>query len=171
MGEHYQKRGKDQLNPIQRSKRELRIRLVFPPYLTQTITERPAKNMEFTLKAGKKRFHGKTDGSGVLHVVLPTAVKSGTLTLHQMVNGNKKDLWTIELVIGPLEPVDSVASLTGIKARLNNLGMFAGVELNDESDNQFWRSIERFTMLFGVPSPSQFPNLPAGGRIEEIYGS
>jgi hypothetical protein len=167
---HLQRRGRDQLNPIQRSKWELQIRLVFPPYFLQGITERPAKNLDYTLQIGKKKLYGKTDPNGVLRKSLPVQPKTATLTIHRNTRSGKTDWWTLHLVIGDLQPVDA-PSITGIKARLNNLGLFCSTDLDEESPPRFWRSIQRFNSTFGVSDqPSPAP-LPAAGRIKDVYGS
>lgn len=167
---HLQSRGIDHLNPIQRSKWELQIRLVFPPYLKQDITERPAKNLDYTLQVGTKKLFGTTDANGILRKTLPVQPKTATLTLHRKTRSGKTDWWTLHLVIGDLQPVDAV-SITGIKARLNNLGLFSSTDLDETSPPQFWRSVQRFDSTFGMSDRPSPPPLPAAGKIKEVYGS
>ena len=188
--QHCQARGAEYLNPIKRSKYELLIRLVYPPYLPCPpdqmfqITERPAKKKDYTLKSGGKEYHGTTDDAGVLRQVLPPGVKSAHLTLYAVVKGEKRPFWDLDLLISDL---DDCISILGIKARLNNLGLFACKELNldlaDTTDNylaaqsegnlQYVRVIERFTNLFGpCPDPKTAWNEKEHWeRIKEVYGS
>lgn len=157
-----QKRGKGTPNPIKLGK--LKIRFVYPPYLTNSISERPAKDLEYSLDiGGKKPLKGKTNGQGILEQELPMNTKSGRLTLYSNINGKKKEFWTIQLEIGELGSVHS--SVKGEVARQNNLGLFAGKTLNANSGPQFMRARDRFIGLFGVEGSV------IESRIEEVYGS
>jgi hypothetical protein len=168
---YYQKRGKGPPNPIKLSK--LSIRLVFPPDLTGNIDEHPAKGLDYSLDiGGKKPLTGKTDGQGVLHHDVPSNITKGELTLYAPGGKKKPKFWTLHLQIGDLYPVDSLKSLTGIKARLNNLGLFCSSALDETSDSQFWRAIKRFTERYGESTkPPSMGDLPAGPRIKEVYGN
>ncbi len=182
---HRQRRGADKVNPIQKSNRELRIRLVYPPFLPTSsadqpfqITERPAKNMDYSLKAGGKEYKGTTDGNGVLREVLPVGVESASLTLFVNVKGQQQTFWQLDLVIVDL---DGSEGIVGAKARLNNLGLFATEKVdltvdpfnrNYEEDNSYLRARDRFMNLFGpVQNPnSEFDEKDAWARIKEIHG-
>jgi hypothetical protein len=183
---HRQRRGADRVNPIQKSKRELRIRLVYPPFLPTSsadqpfrITERPAKNVDYSLKAGGEEYKGTTDGDGVLRQVLPVDVDSGSLTLFVNGKGKQQTFWQLDLLISDLDGCEGRA---GAKARLNNLGLFATetVDLSEvdyklkyEDYETYLRALERFTNLFGpAPNPdSAFDEKAAWARIKEIHGS
>jgi hypothetical protein len=183
---HRQRRGADKVNPIQKSKRELRIRLVYPPFVPTSsadqpfqIKERPAKNMDYSLKAGGEEYKGTTDGEGVLRQVLPVDVDSASLTLFVKVKGQQQTFWQLDLLISDL---DGCPGRAGAKARLNNLGLFGteSVDLGqddhksggDENYNPYLRALERFTNLFGpAPVPqSIFDEKAAWARIKEIHG-
>jgi hypothetical protein len=182
---HRQRRGADNVNPIQKSKRELRIRLVYPPFVPTgsadrpfQITERPAKNMDYSLKAGGEEYQGTTDGDGVLRQVLPVEVDSASLTLLVKVKGNQQSFWQLDLVIGDL---DGCEGIVGAKARLNNLGLFASetVDLSEDhiqaiydDNNAYARALRRFTNLFGAAHDpnSTFDEKATWARIKEIHG-
>jgi hypothetical protein len=162
---YQQKRGQGPPNPIKLSK--LRIRLVYPPDVVvpiAKITDRPAKNIDYTLVIDGRKVDGKnsnkTDGQGVLEADVPANAKSGTLTLHMAKEGEKKqpEFWKINLEIAELGSVHS--SVSGEEARMNNLGLLSG------KDPLFMRARDRFIGLFGVPDGTYIEN-----RIEEVYGS
>lgn len=166
-------------NLLQAPKRELKIRLVYPPdkidpdsATPASITDRPAKNMDYSLslKGVKKPIKGTTDGGGMVIVQLKTNAKTGMLTLYTVVNGKKTAFWKIQLEIGDLARVDDLRTSSGLMARLNNLGLFAGKDINENAEVQFFRATERFIALFGVPNPSPAPYGPAA-RLKEVYGS
>ena len=183
---HRQRRGADKVNPIQKSKRELRIRLVYPPFVPTSsadqpfqIKERPAKNMDYSLKAGGEEYKGTTDGDGVLRQVLPVDVDTASLTLFVKVKGNQQTFWQLDLLISDL---DGFGGRAGAKARLNNLGLFATetVDLSevddkftgDEGYNSYLRALYRFINLFGPAQDPQsmFDEKAAWARIKEIHG-
>lgn len=172
-GERYQqRRGKGTPNPIKLSK--LKIRLVYPPHVvipTAKITDRPAKNIDYTLVInGKKpyKLKGKTNGDGVLEKEVPPGVKSATLTLHMAKEGEKKKpaFWKIQLEIGDLPSVHEWSLRPGTLPRLNNLGLFASGGPNEDDRLQSLRARSRFVALFGVPDDSVIED-----RIKEVYGS
>ena len=162
---YQQKRGQGPANPIKLSK--LRIRLVYPPDVVvpiAKITDRPAKNIHYTLVIDGRKVDGKngnkTDSQGVLEADVPANAKSGTLTLHLAKEGERElpEFWRINLEIQDLGSVRR--SVSGEEARMNNLGLLSG------KDPLFMRARERFFGLFGVPDDTHIED-----RIEEVYGS
>jgi hypothetical protein len=168
---HHQKRSKGAPNPIKLAK--LTIRLAFPPDLTSNLDEHPAKGLDYSLDIGGERpLTGTTDSQGVLHHDVPAAITKGTLTLYSPGSKRKRVLWVIKLQIGDIYPLDSLQSITGLKARLNNLGLFCSTDLDEASDEQFWRAIRRFTSRYGESTKlPTMGDLPAGPRIKEVYGN
>lgn len=85
----------------------------------------PLANVAYTLKvAGQaKPYQASTDGSGLLKQEFPVGVESAELSL-----GELGLTWNLE--VGHLDPVDEVvedkAIITGVQARLNNLGFHCG---------------------------------------------
>jgi hypothetical protein len=186
---HRMRRGADKVNPIQQVKLALlRIRLVYPPFVPTSsadqpfqITERPAAEMNFLVKAAGKPYPGQTDEHGFLQVLLPADVESANLTL--FVKGTQQIFWQMDLVIGDL---DGCQGLVGAKARLNNLGLCASETLNLAADflevfhedndlhNQYTRALYRFDRLFGgaiTKNPNYaFDEKAAWARIKEVHG-
>lgn len=82
---------------------------------------RAVGNEPYLLKVGDESYRGKTDARGLLDHRIPVGVTEGELSLLQ-----KK--MTFPLAIGHLDPVDDPddRALTGVQARLNNLGFFCG---------------------------------------------
>jgi hypothetical protein len=167
---YQQKRGQGSPNPIKQAK--LRIRLVYPPddvLPFADITNRPAKNIDYTLLIDGKKVEGKngnkTDSQGVLEADIPANAKSGKLTLHMATQNDKKEseFWRINLDIGDLEGPDTVK---GQQARLKNLGLFISEGLDGNEGAQFRRAHLRFRTLFGP-----YGWLTSPDRIKEVYGS
>lgn len=68
----------------------------------------------YTIEVDGVIIHGTTDGDGVLDEAIPLGARSAKLT----VNGHERTL-----VLGGLDPLHTV---TGVQARLNNLGFHVG---------------------------------------------
>lgn len=78
----------------------------------------PLKHLGFEVDFGGEVQRGTSDGEGVVEVVIPAGARAGRL---KMGTGAKQK--TYDLDLGGLDPV---ASVTGVQARLNNLGYDAG---------------------------------------------
>lgn len=166
---YLQRRGDGLPNPIQQAK--LRIRLVYPPDVVvpiAKITDRPAKNMEYTIEintGGKYPYkvRGTTGEDGLIEREIGANAKSGVLTV--WTNKHRKAVfWRVKLEIGGLDSVHSGSR--GVAARLNNLGLFNSQGLDGASDEQTLRARARFAALFGVPDGTYIED-----RIEEVHGS
>jgi hypothetical protein len=143
--------------------------------------------MEYTLQIGKKKLKGKTDQSGILRKMIPAGTDKAKLILHCVtLDGDKTDFWTIDLDIGPL---DGFYAVLGIKARLNNLGLFASKEVDlarpeafdnlvavnkRDYDDQYHRAMDRFKALFGTggltPEERAAQDMQ-WDKVKEVYGS
>jgi len=76
---------------------------------------RPAKAMEYRLTIGSHEFRGETNQEGLLQIApLPPHASEGVLEVMG---------YRLRILIGHLDPVDEI---TGVQARLNQLGYDAG---------------------------------------------
>jgi N-acetylmuramoyl-L-alanine amidase len=102
---------------IKREKTKLRIVL-------KKGNNQPFSNLRYLLRIDGGEFSGRTDASGLLEQAIPPDVTTGELTL--FLNDTNDDgflRWSLR--VGNLDPVDTI---TGVQARLNNLGFFCGAE-------------------------------------------
>lgn len=156
------RRGKGPANPIPLTK--LTLRLVYPPFLTNSITERPAANLPYELDVGGKTpLSGTTDGNGMLHCELPTTVQSGLLVIHSPSKDAKQPFWKLRIIFKDLDSSHETGA--GEYARLSNLGLLADADTCP--DTEHWiRARMRFVALFGVPDGQLIED-----RIKAVYGS
>jgi hypothetical protein len=77
-------------------------------------------NVPYVLDVDGKRYKGKTDGEGRLEHPIPPRAKQGKLLI-----GEGEEQQELDLALGHVDPVEEVS---GIQARLNNLGFFCGEE-------------------------------------------
>lgn len=104
-----------------------RFRLKRPKLLLRIIVKddegRPFANAAYTLRVEDQIYKGTTNGKGLVQQEIPIGAVSGDLTL-------ERSRLTWPLQIGHLDPVDEVivnkAIITGMQARLNNLGFICG---------------------------------------------
>jgi LysM domain len=87
----------------------------------------PFADRKYRLKVGAQTFEGRTDPDGVVSHEVPPTSRQGELTLY---GETDDDVTTWRLDLGALDPI---GTLTGVKARLRNLGYRVG-KLDDELD-------------------------------------
>ncbi len=78
--------------------------------------DNPRANVNYTLEVDDQLFQGKTDGKGKLEQSIPPGAKKGRLTIE---DGPEE----YSLQLGKIDPI---TEMTGIQARLNNLGFYLG---------------------------------------------
>ena len=84
--------------------------------------EKPLSGKAYTIWIGDEERAGKTDGDGLVIEKVDPEVTSAKLTVWLEEQGKgARYLW--DLAVGHLDPIDEVS---GIQARLNNLGYFCG---------------------------------------------
>lgn len=77
-----------------------------------------AANQAYILEIGGSSYNGNTDVDGILEETIPTNARNGKLTLQ-----TGEDERELLLDIGGLDPITEI---TGVQARLNNLGYDCG---------------------------------------------
>ncbi len=82
---------------------------------------KPLANKRFTLSIGDKKRTGSTDEKGVVELEIPPKAADGTLEVDLGDSSGKK--LTFHLRLGHLDPIEKVS---GVKARLTNLGFTCG---------------------------------------------
>jgi len=91
--------------------------------------------VELSVEAGSVTETLVTDADGLISMGVPIKAKQAKITIGE---GDEVEKYTFDL--GHLDPVDTT---TGAKARLKNLGFYAG-EINDEIDDDTKKAIGDF---------------------------
>jgi putative peptidoglycan binding protein len=81
----------------------------------------PYRGNDYRLTIGDRVYEGKTNGQGLLEQAIDARASSGTLTVSWRGTPWRHCTWTLS--IGHLDPVEQ---MSGIQARLNNLGYHSG---------------------------------------------
>lgn len=127
--------------------------------------DEPYAGCEYELKVGDKTFSGTVPWDGVVsHEVLPTD-QAGVLKLWPN-KDDPNDVLSWEVEIGHLDPVDTIS---GLQARLNNLGYKAGPvdgQLNDRTK----AALRDFQIRIGYDNPTGEPDDRTREALVEAQG-
>jgi N-acetylmuramoyl-L-alanine amidase len=132
--------GKKHLFIVEIPKVKLRI-------LLQNWQGEPYADKRFEVTITDKKFPGRTDGEGLIDIPIPAAAQSGHLKawLDEDEDDANPDI-DRDLDIGHLDPTDCV---TGLQARLHNLGHWC--EVNGNLDEDTLAAVRAFREKAGLP--------------------
>jgi hypothetical protein len=132
--------------------------------LAEDITGKPMKaDYELALRGVADPIKGSLAG-GVLNTPIPASVGRGTLVLRSPTTGKLLD--TIDLYIGQLEPVETIA---GVQTRLRRLGFDCGPgngELTPATDG----TLRLFQRLYKLPVDGT-ANQATQDKLKELVGA
>ncbi len=110
----------------------------------------PFRETRYALTVGNETVEGSTDDAGALDVIVPVDASSADLTLFPR-DGNDDLKYEWRLRLGYLDPISSVS---GVKARLRNLGYHIG-EVNDTADEELNNAVTLFRAQYSLPVSSE----------------
>jgi N-acetylmuramoyl-L-alanine amidase len=120
---------------------------------------KPRADLEYRLEIDGAVRHGRTDGDGLLEAWIPPNARVGLLTLLE--SGE-----VLRLELGGLDPVDH---LTGVQARLFNLGLYSGRV--DGLDSPALRAAVRaFQVRQGLPETGEV-DAATRSALREVHGA
>jgi hypothetical protein len=129
---------------------KLRLRLM--------LEGKPRSQEKYTLKVGALEFSGTTDSEGILEQSIPPDATRGILVV-----GDGQEIFPLSL--GHLDPIDE---LTGVQARLRNLG-FGPSEITGEPDSETSEAIIAFQKNYGLDETGTVDD-KTRARLQEIHG-
>lgn len=121
--------------------------------------DKPYADKPYTLEIDGTRTEGTLDGDGWLRVSIPPDAKVALLKV-----GKHGDLVRRTLQLGHLDPIDL---LTGVQARLKNLGLYTGLIDGQESD-ALKRAAARFRAKNKLPESDEINN-EFRDKLKEIH--
>ena len=110
----------------------LKLRLVL-----KDLNFKPLANKKCTLRVGAQQFEITSQANGLVENEIPYGAEQARLFVE---DDNAPVTLEVPVQIGHLDPVDTVS---GQKARLNNLGYYAG-PLDEEDEALFKSAVEEF---------------------------
>lgn len=122
---------------------------------------KPLKNRPFEVDFGNAVQRGKSDVEGIFEVVIPKGAKAARLRV-----GEGVDRKTYELNLGELAPADGVS---GVQARLNNLGYDAGT-VDGRLGHNTRDALRRFQLHHKLKETGE-PDADTVRKLTELHGS
>ena len=102
---------------------------------------RPLANKRFQLEVGDKTMSGFTNEKGVIELGIDPRPTTGKLRVYMGTEPEQVLTWNLKL--GNLDPIDT---LSGVKARLTNLGFLCGA-INDEMNEETEKALRDFQIV------------------------
>jgi len=123
----------DKKHSFQVNNQKLLLRLVLEDLYEKPIAGAPC---DLVVEGNMQKL--TTSGRGLIELPIPSDAKNAVL----IVNSDQTPFQKVEIAVkvGHLDPVDA---LSGQKARLNNLGYFAG-DVDGQADDDFESAVEEF---------------------------
>ena len=129
---------------------------------------KPRANVEYVLEIDGDSRRGRTDSNGELVESIPPDAKAGKLMLggagDKPVAG-KSGPQVVRLKLGHLDPVSEVS---GLKARLANLGYYQG-PIDDQMDGNTRQAIRAFQTKKGLPATGEADDATKA-KLEQLHG-
>jgi hypothetical protein len=135
----------------------LKLRIVLRDEDDQPIADAVCK-----LKLESETYELKTDSQGLLEQPIPPTAHQGTLVIMGATAGDTRET---PIEIGYLHPIEEI---TGVQARLNNLGYNAG-EIGENDEETLRSAVEEFQSDHGMTPDGKW-GPPLQAKLKEIYG-
>jgi Putative peptidoglycan binding domain len=140
----------------------LKLRIVL-----EDLYEKPIADARCELRIDGQRFPLLTDGKGKIEKDIKPTARTGSLVVQDtQTPANRRE---IPIKIGHLDPVDEVS---GQKARLNNLGYFAGPfngNSDDASEARFLSAVEEFQCDHGLSVDGRCGPITQA-KLKQVHG-
>ncbi len=118
-------------------------------------------NAPYVLTLAGQKKSGKTGADGMISVPMPPQTTQGKLVVHPDTDAEEQ----YDLSIGGLDPIDE---LTGVQARLRNLGYDCG-QIDGELGQRTARMLERFQNEQGLEPTGQLDDATKAA-LKKAYG-
>ena len=124
--------------------------------------DEPRANQPYILKVGGQEWRGVTDPAGRIERPIPSQARKATLIV-----GEGEDQAEYELNLGRLDPIETVS---GVKARLSNLGYDVGA-VNGVIGQKTIAAIGKFCRDHGIkPPPDGQIGPDVRNKLREVHG-
>jgi Putative peptidoglycan binding domain/LysM domain len=117
----------------------------------------PRASQSFRLIVDGRKFEGTTDGNGVLEVSIRPDAGKGELTIGP-------DMFQCDLDFGALDPITEIS---GIQARLNNIGYNCG-PVDGKPSDRLRRMLLMFQSVFGLQGTGEADDSTIN-KLREIH--
>ena len=118
----------------------------------------PRADADYSIEINGQWYSGKTNSQGELEQAIPPDVRKGKLVVHS-------DGEELDLKFGSLDPV---SEMSGVQARLNNLGFFC--EVSGTLDEHTHEAILAFQEVHGLRATGELDD-STRQQLEQEHGS
>ena len=153
-------KGTDQRHSFKRKQPPVKLRLCLKDDLHE-----PYKVTKYHLRVGSDEWDGNTDGAGMVEQEIPADATEGEITIYPGGGGTPDGGYAFTLQLGDLDPVDEV---TGVDARLINLG-FGPADVEDSlSDEDRAEALKAFQDKFGLDVTGELTDATKS-KLREVH--
>jgi hypothetical protein len=133
--------------------------------LLSGLDNEPVRNRKYILHIDNLRFEGVSKYNGLIEHEISPFGEEGILMIYPEDGKQGADPIVLKVKLGHLDPIDT---LTGIQARLNNLGFNAG-PVNGIMEPLFVLGIKLFQQAYGLPIDGK-PDSKTQLKLKQVYG-
>jgi hypothetical protein len=127
----------------------------------EDVKGQPRRDVDYVLQIDGQLFHGKTDAAGRIQHPIPPNAQRGKLTI-----GNGPGREEHELQLGHLDPVTEIS---GVQARLKNLGFDCG-QSGSTINDQTREALRRFQVKHKLQETGE-PDQATCDRLQQEHRS
>lgn len=127
------------------------------------VDDQPRKDLPYTLEIDGVEFEGTTTADGDVEQEIRADAQSGTLTLNPG-QGADEEVYTVDL--GHLDPIEET---TGLQARLQHLGFYAG-EIDGELGSRTRDAILAYQRAYDLSDTGELDD-DTKNHLEQRHGS
>jgi hypothetical protein len=121
--------------------------------------DKPRAGVPYVLEVEGQSFSGQTDAQGVLRQRIPPDARTGRL----IVGRDRREIYPLQL--GQLDPVSEIS---GVQARLANLGFYAGA-VDGQMNPATAQALKAFQAKHNLPVNGQL-NEATGQQLKQAHG-
>lgn len=126
----------------------------------------PRANLDYTIVIEGISQRGQTDGNGEIKIAIPPNAKTGKLTYAALPDASGEEKTQVNtLQLGVLDPITEVS---GLKARLANLGFYKGA-LNGVLDDATKAAVSAFQKKQGLPETGASDDATQA-KLQKLHG-
>ncbi len=153
-------KGTDQRHVFQVKQPHVRLRLCLKDDL-----HRPYKSTKYRLSVGLDQWEGSTDNVGMVDQEITPDATTGEITIFPLGSGKSDEGYTFSLQLGDLDPVEE---LSGVDARLINLGFGPVDAEGDLSEEDRKAALQAFQDRFGLDATGDLTD-ETRNRLRELH--
>ncbi len=153
-------KGTDQQHVMTMKRPHVQVRLCLKDDLHQ-----PYKGVKYHLRVGLDQWDGSTDGAGMVEQEIQADATDGEITIFPGGGSSPDEGYTFTLQLGDLDPIDA---MSGVDARLINLGFGPQDAAAPLSDDDRMEAVKAFQDRFGLDVTGELTD-ETKSKLQELH--